>query len=304
MRGFFGGGHPARLAGTLIGTIAAFLAIAAPAAASFHLMMIQEVFPGSTANPGQDYVTLQMYAPGQNFVGGHSLTVYAANGTVAHTAAFPPAPGGNVANGHNQDTILIGAANSVVGVAPDLVDSGLAAMDPAGGAVCWESIDCVSWGSFTPPLAGLPSPAGTPVSFSPDGSITRNTNVGGCTTALDPPDDTNDGSDFAGGLPVPRNNATPPTEELCPNTQITAGPTNPTHDRTPTFKFKSSPPGAPTFFCGTDNVPQSSWSSCESPVTLPKLSFGKHKFFVEAVNSINGADPTPAKQAFKVVRRR
>jgi len=46
------------------------VALAPPVAdATFHLMRIREVYPGSAANPGAEYVELQMYASGQNFVG-------------------------------------------------------------------------------------------------------------------------------------------------------------------------------------------------------------------------------------------
>lgn len=297
--------------GILVAALAAGLlaASAAPALASFHSIMVQEVFPGSTADPGEDYVTLQMHSPGQNLLGGHTLTVYAAAGTVAGTATFPASPGGNVVNGANQSTILIGATPTVFGVPPDLEDSDLSAIDHDGGAVCWETFDCVSWGSFIPPMGGLPSPAGTP-SSSPggisDGTVlTRKYALAGCTTLLDPPDDTNDSNgDLAGAGPVPRNNGTAPTEQACPDTTITKGPTGKTFDRTPTFKFKSLPPGAPNFFCAIDDQSSSAFSGCSSPFTLPKQSFGRHKLFVEASNSIGGHDHTPAKQAFRVVRKR
>src|SRR5881396_2841385 len=122
-----------RLTLVLCSAAIAALALPASALATFHLMDVREVFPGSTGHSGEDYVELQMYASGQNHVGGHALTVYAANGTVAATATFPPAPGGDVPNGQNQQTILIGAANSVFGVTPDLVESDLTAINPNGG---------------------------------------------------------------------------------------------------------------------------------------------------------------------------
>ena len=293
----------------LLLSLAVLALMPAAAHADHHEMKIQEIFPGSTANAGQDYVTLQMYASGQNFVDGHSLTVYNAAGTAIHTATFPASPSPGVPHGANQSTILIGAASSVVGVTPDLVDAGMTAIDPAGGAVCWNAtpisfVDCASWGNFTGD-ALLPSSAGTPAD-SPggigDGTVLTREITRGCSTLLEASDDTNDsGNDYAGGGPVPRNNATTPTEQACPNTQITKGPAKTTHDRTPTFKFKSVPAGAPSFECAVDH--RGSFSGCTSPITLPKLGFGKHKFFVEAQNSSFGADPTPASQTFKVVKR-
>jgi hypothetical protein len=296
----------------IVATVAACLLVpAAPASADHHEMVIQEVFPGSTANMNQDYVTLQMYTGGQNIVGGHTLTVYAPNGTVADTATFPPSPGGDVDNGQSQATILLGAASQVVGQTPDLVDTGLTAIDPLGGAVCWNTnpvsfTDCVSWGNFTPPtMPPLPSATGgnvnSPGGF-PDGqAITRKTGVAGCESFLEAADDRDDPDDWSGGGPVPRNNATAPTEIPCFNTEITKGPSGRTTDRTPTFKFRSVPPGAPNFACGID---EPDFNTCESPFTLPRQSRGRHTLFVRAINSVNAPDPTPAEREFKVIRRR
>jgi hypothetical protein len=265
-------------------------------------MLIQEVFPGSTSDPGEDYVTLQMWSSGENQVQTHTLTIYDTGG-MAHTASFPATPIPGVPNGANQSTILIGAASSVLGMTPDLVDADVAALDPAGGAACWETFDCVSWGTFTPPIGGLPSAAGAASSFSPDGSLTRIYNQHGCETLLEAVDDTNDSlNDLAGTLPVPRNNAAAPTEKACPNTKITDGPKSRTHDRTPTLKFKSIPGGAPSFRCAIDDVAEES-DPCTSPFTLPRLSFGRHTFLVFAENSDHGRDPTPATQKFKVVKK-
>ena len=130
----------------------------------------------------------------------------------------------------------------------------------------------------------------------------RNYAQRGCTTTLDAVDDTNVmDNDFATGLPVPRNNASAPTEVACFNTQITGGPQGKTRDRTPKFKFASSPAGAPQINCGVDDP--GDLNTCTSPFTLPKQSFGRHTFYAAAVNSQNGQDPTPAERSFKVVRR-
>jgi hypothetical protein len=286
----------------VVGATAAIASLALPtvASATFHEMVVREIFPGSTANPGQDYIELQMYASGQNFVSGHSATIYSSNGTLVDTEAFSS----NASNGSNQRTILIGAASTVVGVTPDLVDSGLAALDPAGGAACWNAspasfIDCVSWGNFTG-NSSLPSNAGTPAAAITDGQALRRSIARGCNTFLEASDDTDSSADdFALGTPLPRNDSTTPSEVQCPSTTITKGPSGRTHDRTPTFKFKSSAPSA-TFECKVDH---GDFEACTSPDTLPKLSFGKHKFQVKA--SVGAStDPTPAKQRFKVVKRR
>ena len=52
------------------------LASAGEARAAFHLMKVVEVYPGSPAAPAAQYVVLQMYFGGQNFVGGTSIAVY------------------------------------------------------------------------------------------------------------------------------------------------------------------------------------------------------------------------------------
>jgi len=57
--------------------------LAQPASASFHLMKIREVYPGSAAAPTSDFVVLQMTAAGENFVNGHPITLYGAAGRSA-----------------------------------------------------------------------------------------------------------------------------------------------------------------------------------------------------------------------------
>ena len=59
--------------------VAALFVIApASASASFHLMKITEVFPGTVGNPDSAFVELQMFQPGQNAVIGRSLRTYSA----------------------------------------------------------------------------------------------------------------------------------------------------------------------------------------------------------------------------------
>ena len=86
-------------ASTVLKTAAAvvLLSLLGPAQATFHLMKIVEVFAGTPASPQAQYVVLQMYASGQNLVGGHNLILYNAAGTAIATRVFA----GNVANGAN-----------------------------------------------------------------------------------------------------------------------------------------------------------------------------------------------------------
>src|SRR5205085_6397278 len=89
--------------------------------ASFHLMKVREVYAGSVAAPNVQYVELQMYSASQNFVMGHKVTVFSANGTLVGTFTFT----GNVAGGTTQSTILVATAEAATffGLVPDLVMS-------------------------------------------------------------------------------------------------------------------------------------------------------------------------------------
>ena len=284
---------------SLVACAVGLLLAPASAFADHHEMLVTQVFPGSTAHPNEDFVELQMYAGGQGFVSGHSITIYDASGTLVDTATFSS----NVASGQSQRTVLAGASASVFGVTPDLVDSGLTNIAGTGGAVCWNTspvsfTDCVSWGGFS---GSLPDSAGTPQAAIGDGNGLRRAIDPGCSTLLEPSDDTDDSaSDFViTALPDPRNNAVTPTEVACPNTSITSGPSGKTRNRRPTFRLKSAPTGA-DFLCKLDDGPL---ISCTSPDRLPKLSFGKHKFAVRAVDG-PATDPTPAVAKFKVVKKR
>ena len=77
--------------------------IPASAGATFHLMKIHRGGPGDPGAPGTAFIELQMYARGQNFVGGQDdPDLYDAAGTVQDTFTFPS----DVANGGTQRTIL------------------------------------------------------------------------------------------------------------------------------------------------------------------------------------------------------
>ena len=144
----------------LLSAVAVFLGAAPAAQASFHLIKVREVHPGQSDD---SYVELQMYAAGQALLSGHSLTVYDASGSLIHTSTFSS----SVANSANQQTVLVGdtAVQSTFGVAPDLVDAGLA-VPAAGGAACWNAggipADCVAWGNFSG-AATLQAATGTTV---------------------------------------------------------------------------------------------------------------------------------------------
>jgi hypothetical protein len=202
----------------------ALLLSAAGAGATFHLIKVREVFPGSIAHPDSSYVELQAYNPFQNQVQLGELHVYDAAGSdVSH---FTPA--GPLANGANQATAVIadtGFAAAFPGVTADSIDSSLN-LSPAAGAVCWPITeppfeDCVSWGAFTG-NASLPDSAGTPFHGSGasgaigDGKAIVRSIGSHCTTALDDADDTDDSAaDFSEAAPNPRPNSAPITEAVC-----------------------------------------------------------------------------------------
>jgi hypothetical protein len=304
----------ARITACVVAGAAALCLLAAPPAlATFHLIQIREVYPGSSGAPEADYVELQMYSGGQDLVAGHVLRAYNSSGAVAATSTFPA----NVAQGGNQSTLLLATpqAEAQFGVAADAALAPGSQLSPLGGAVCWEALDCVSWGSFA---GTLPSPAGSPAAPTgiPDGMALRRSLARGCATLLDSADDSdNSAADFALVAPFPRPNSVAPTEVSCPSSGFGPGsgtpgggagapqttlrhkPSKRTRDRTPTFRFTADPPAR--FQCKLDGR---AFRSCRSPYTTPRLSLGPHRFQVRARDS-DGVDPTPASFRFRVLPR-
>ncbi len=212
----------ARLTGTAAAVFAVFGFVTASANANFHEVKIGEFYPSGAA--ADDFVELQMYTAGQNQMIGHSLTVHDSAGAV--TATIPLNAGNangnaNPPNSDSQRTVLIGNIDfglTFVGITPDFTGAGLDP-NPAGGAVCFENVDCVAWGNITPAgLAALPNAqtaAAVPGGLMPLQTLNRNTTAN-CATALDEADDTNNSAnDFVVAAPTPRANATPPTEIVC-----------------------------------------------------------------------------------------
>jgi hypothetical protein len=278
------------------------LITAPPAAATFHLIKVREVYAGAE---NDSYVELQMYASGQYLLGGHSMTQYDAGGALVHKSTFAS----SVANFANQSTILIGdtAVQSKFGVAPDLIDSELS-VPAAGGAVCWNAgglpADCVAWGDFE----GGPSfetatgtSAGSPASPSgiTAGKAIRRTIEPGCPTLLEESDDTNDSAtDFSEVTPAPRNNASPVTEKTCagaPNTVIDEKPPTASNSTSAVFTYEA--PTATGYECKLDSA---TFASCpETGIEYTGLAEGSHTFQVRGFNA-SGPDPTPATYTWKV----
>jgi hypothetical protein len=276
-----------------LGTLVALGVLPAAASADHHLMKIREVYPGTVALPGSEFVELQMYSPSQtNLDPASRLDFYDNAGSVAASVG----PLDDVDAGESQRTVLIGTAAAASGFAVTL-DQTYAGdnMSPGGGAVCFESttfgrIDCVRWGTMTNPPAGTGAAEGA----IPDGSSIERSIAPRCSTLLEVADDTDDSAaDFAPATPSPRNNALAPIDRACPDTEITKKPKQKTTDRTPRFKFVSAPTGE-DFQCKLDDA---EFEDCESPLDLPRQSRGKHAFKVKA-----GSDPTPAAYSWKIVK--
>ena len=293
----------------------AVLATAAPtASATFHEVKLREVYPGSAASPAAKYVELQAWSSGQNHVGGHFVRTYDATGSAVATSPFPA----DVPQGANQMTMVLATpeAEAAFGIVADAPLSPSGQLSPAGGAVCWETIDCVAWGAFS---GSLPSPAGGPAAPGgiPDGMALRRSIDANCATALDPTDDhDNSLTDFAAVFPTPRPNSVAPSEVGCtsaggggptggpygpsaetPQTTLKRKPPKRTSDRTPTFRFGAEEAKG-QFQCKLDKA---AYRSCRSPFTTKRLSLGGHTFKVRAVDSGGRVDPSPASYRFRVI---
>jgi hypothetical protein len=319
-----GGGWRARLGLPLLAI--AFAMLNAPLAhATFHEMSIREVYPAGDSS----YVELQMWAGGQNFVGGHRLVAYDSTGNVADNFKFAA----NVANGANQSTILVADTDYPLTFdempAADETDPDLN-LSPTGGAVCWAEgspPDCVAWGNFKSGAVPLPSATGSPVAPGgvPAGMALRRSIDAGCSTFLELSDDRDSSAaDFSLVAPAPRPNSVAPSERACPRsgggqedgggaggagtrgqggapqTTLKRKPAKTTHDRTPTFRFGSDESGS-SFQCKLDGGP---YRACRSPFTTKRLSLGHHTFKVRARDDSGKLDPSPASYGFRVAAKR
>lgn len=85
------------------------------------------------------------------------------------------------------------------------------------------------------------------------------------------------------------------SDTVLPETTITAGPSGPTNDRTPTFAFTSDP--GSTFECKVDN---GTFAACTSPFTTPPLGDGEHTLAVRATDDATNLEAAPAVRSFTV----
>jgi hypothetical protein len=292
-----------------------------PATASFHLMVVQELFGGTSAAPNAQFVELRMFSSGQNLVAGHTLRFFNADGSLATTYTFPS----NVANAATDDRILACTteAQTLFALVCDLSISANLPF-PSGKVVFSDTIDAVAYGAYT----GSTSDTGTPAGFLVRGrSLQRKKDSGGSG------DTNNSYADFRYTAPGPKNNARlsgslpagdadgdgvadgadncpdnanasqgdadadglgdpcdfgPDPDTTAPETTIDSG-TPSCSSSCATFAFHSSEPGS--FECSLDDSP---FSGCSSPKTFCGLAEGTHTFRVRAVDVAGNRDATPA----------
>jgi hypothetical protein len=224
-----------------LAAVASFALIGAVAVASTasaqELNKIRQIKGEGAASQDTSYIELQMYAPGQNLVSGHHITIW------DHDALILGAPtpiadltltGPNPPFSDNQRTILIGDT-AVPGrdFTLDLsvyLSNGSGGSEPPwlGGAACFDSIDCVSWGGSTftgannLPDKTTPNGGVLPATFSFQRTIAP-----GCPTLLEATDDTNNAqTDFLPGPFEGRPNSVTPPETPCGGAQGAGGGVN------------------------------------------------------------------------------
>lgn len=198
------------LAAGALGALGALFA--SPAAANFHLMRIVQVYGGDLRHPDAQYAVLQMCTGGQNFLQGHSVGFFAADGSSLGTATFTSM----MPNGATQSKVLIAtsSAETVFGLTADLRMP--ASIASAGGKFCFEPgpfpIDCVAWGTYSPIDPTVGNPFGPVFGLEPGEAAQRDLAIVPPPTTLEcvtTQDDTDDSAaDFdATNFPAPGNNA-------------------------------------------------------------------------------------------------
>jgi hypothetical protein len=183
----------------------ASMVMAPPAHAVFHLMKIREVFAGTADQPAAQFVELQMYSAGQAFVSGHDVKIFDASGEVVGTFTFTQ----SMSNSEDNAYILVATpeAETMFGVTADLAMTPVITL--SGGKACFaDTIDCVSWGSYSGDKEGTGTPFNAPTGLVPGQSMERKIAGGDEPDTLDAADDTDDSAaDFEAASPHPTSNA-------------------------------------------------------------------------------------------------
>ena len=140
------------------------------ASATFHLMEIREVYPGLRRSGRRVRRAADVCGRSESRRRTHPphLRLRPApcpdRNAVLPRATFPRGP--------TRATILMATpeAEAQFGVAADGSLSPPGQLDPTGGAVCWESLDCVSWGNSSGRRLPRPALPATPADSRRDGA--------------------------------------------------------------------------------------------------------------------------------------
>ena len=181
--------------GALIGCLIAVCLLASAAHATFHIMVIDQVFPGLPQAPDAQFVDLQLRFAGQSFVhkqvirtfdaAGNALTPFAMfcpqidacdlpTGSPACAQGGCPNPFGLTDNGNDSHILIATAkASDLFCVTADLIATG--SLPLPDGRVCFGDVhpfepfcesngpvDCVAYGDFTGDNGLFGGPAMTP----------------------------------------------------------------------------------------------------------------------------------------------
>jgi hypothetical protein len=140
-------------------------------------------------------------------------------------------------------------------------------------------------------------PAGTMVAADQTSEEFGSSEYAFATTAAEPENSDNGGGSAGnGGSAIPQ---PPPSDKTPPQTFILMGPPRKSAVRTAKFKFTANEPGS-SFECKVDRRPD---RPCRSPMTLRRLSLGKHVFKVWAIDTAGNIDKSPVKYTFLVAPR-
>src|SRR5829696_848900 len=96
-------------------------------------------------------------------------------------------------------------------------------------------------------------------------------------------------TDAAGNTDATPASYTWTVDTAAPDTSITAKPTDPSNNASPSFSFTSTEANS-TFECKLDG---GSYAACTSPKSLSNLSDGSHTFSVKATDAAGNTDATP-----------
>ena len=162
--------------------VLAGLSSATPVFATFHFMVIEEVFPGTPASPTAQYVMLRFTSSGQTLVAGTVIEVQDSAGTpLGLFGTFPANVGvaGTLGCAYpNCPALIIGtaAAQSLLGMTFDVVvdaQVGRVPLPMSGGRVCFRKpaslgsvVDCVAYAAYSVPnTVATPTQSGCDADF-------------------------------------------------------------------------------------------------------------------------------------------